>query len=346
MSVSPEEIRRLMVEQGQKVYDAHLERTDNTMAKKLIINIAAPGGFIDRSHNPNLPFKTEEVAQNVLDAYNAGASIWHFHLRDPDTGSVYLPMEKRIDLHKTWCDSVFTRAHDIIINVGAIYAVPFKVLGGRLVDETSILAETRVAPFIEPLVKMGPNNRYVESAIILAHVAAMGRGTNIISFNNKPGIQSDVKYLQSKGIKVEISPFKHSDLADVKEWVIDTGIAKPPVILDTLMGIHNAPSTKMGMESYELLFTLVRMLPKGVLWQTIIGGRYWLPLTVAAISLGVDVVRIGMEDSVYMYPHTNDYIKGCGQVVEAVAGIAKRLGREVATPSEAREILGLPQIKK
>jgi len=100
------------------------------------------------------------------------------------------------------------------------------------------------------------------------------------------------------------------------------------------------------MESYELLFTLVRMLPKGVLWQTIIGGRYWLPLTVAAISLGVDVVRIGMEDSVYMYPHTNDYIKGCGQVVEAVAGIAKRLGREVATPSEAREILGLPQIKK
>jgi 3-keto-5-aminohexanoate cleavage enzyme len=66
---------------------------------------------------------------------------------------------------------------------------------------------------------------------------------------------------------------------------------------------------------------------------------------VTSIMLGADVVRIGIEDAVYMYPHRNEVIKSAGQVVEAVAGIARRLGREIASPSEARQMLGLPKIK-
>jgi len=100
-----------------------------------------------------------------------------------------------------------------------------------------------------------------------------------------------------------------------------------------------------GMEAFEYLFTYVRMLPKtGVLWQALIGGRYWMPLTVMAIMLGADIVRIGMEDAVNMYPHRDDYIRSNGEVVEAIAGIARYLGREVATPAEARKILGLSQV--
>jgi len=87
------------------------------------------------------------------------------------------------------------------------------------------------------------------------------------------------------------------------------------------------------------------MLPKtGVLWQAIMGGRYWMPLTVMAIMLGVDIVRVGMEDAVNMFPHRDDHIRDNGEVVEAIAGIARYLGREVATPSEARKMLGLSQI--
>ena len=154
-----------------------------------------------------------------------------------------------------------------------------------------------------------------------------------------------MKFLQSKGIKVELSPFQHLELLNMKEWVIDTGIAQPPVILDTLLGVHNTPSTLSGIEAFEFLFTYIRMLPKGVLWQALLGGRYWMPLTVVAIILGADIVRIGMEDAVYMYPHREDYIDKNSRAVEAIAGIARYLGRDVATPSEARSILGLPQIK-
>ena len=335
----------LLIEEVRSIFDAHREPIDKTIDKKLIINIAANGSFIDKRHNPNLPVTTKEVAKEVGDAYRAGATMWHFHPRDTESGVIFMPLEKRLQIHKSWCDAVFETAPDIITDVGAIYVTP-PVIQGGLVDEKSILAETRVAPFIDRVTQFGRNNRYVELGIVLCHTAALGRGSNLLSFNNKAGVISDVKLLQSRGIKVEISPFKHSDLLDAKEWVIDAGIAQPPVILDALMGVHNSPNPKSTMEAFEWLFTYARMMPKGVLWQVIMGGRYWLPLTAVAIMLGADIVRIGMEDAVYMYPHKNETIKSNGEVVEAVAGIARRLGREIATPDEARRMLGLMQIQR
>jgi 3-keto-5-aminohexanoate cleavage enzyme len=344
MTKTPHE---LLVEEMRKVFDAHNEPIDEAMGKKLIINACVSGAFVNRTHNPNLPITAEEVAKDVGAAYNAGASMWHFHPRDPESETIFLPVDQRVKLHKEWCDAAFEVAPDIITDVGATYVSPPKLVG-PLVQEESILAETRMAPIINPLTELGPNNRYVEFSIILCHTAALGRGGFFLSFNNKTGIVSDVKFLQSKGIRVEFSPFKHSDVQDVIDWAIEPGIAQPPVILDTLLGVHNSPTPKPTMEALEMLFTYVRMLPKkeGVLWQSLLGGRYWLPLTVTSILLGADIVRVGIEDAVYMYPHSNELLKSCGQVIETVAGIARYLGREIATPSEARTILGLPQITK
>ncbi len=341
MAKTPHE---LLVDEVRKIFDAQNEPIDGAMGKKLIITACVSGAFVNRSHNPNLPIAAKDVAQGVREAWNAGAAMWHFHPRDPQTEITFLPIEQRVPLHKEWCDAVFQVAPDIITDVGAIYCRPPEVVGGVVLEE-SILAETRMAPLVERLVELGP--RYIEVAIALAHTAAMGRGTNFLSFNNRAGITSDVRYLQSKGLRVELSPFKHSDLLDVKEWLLDTGIAKTPIILDTLLGIHNSPCPRSMIEAFELLFTYYRMFPttKGVLWHMLVGGRFWLPLTVVSIMLGADIVRVGLEDAVYMYPQSNDLIKSCGQVIEAVAGIARYLGREVATPSEARQILGLPQIK-
>ncbi len=113
-----------------------------------------------------------------------------------------------------------------------------------------------MAPLIEPLVAMGSNNRYVEIAIILPFTGAVGPGTNMLGFNNKAGVVSDVTYLQSKGIRVELSPFQHLELINVKERVLDPGIARPPVILDTLVGRRNTPAGLHGIEAFEYLFAL------------------------------------------------------------------------------------------
>ena len=343
-TINPMSAIAMVIEEARKVFDGNREPIDRAMSKKLIINVAPSGAFVDRRHNPHLPLKTAEVVREVRDSYNAGAAMWHFHPKNPNTGTQFVPLDERLRIHQEWCDNVFRVAPDIVTDVGAIYVTPLEFVG-RIVDERSVLAETRVAPLIEPLVEMGPNNRYVEIAIILPFTGALGPGTNMLGFNNKAGVVSDVTYLQSKGIRVELSPFQHMELINVKEWVLDPGIARPPVILDTLLGCHNTPSGLHGIEAFEYLFTYVRMLPRNVLWQALLGGRYWLPLTTMAIMLGADIVRIGMEDAVNMYPHRDDYMSSNGKVVETIAGIARLLGREVATAAEARTILGLPQIQ-
>ena len=71
------------------------------------------------------------------------------------------------------------------------------------------------------------------------------------------------------------------------------------------------------------------------------GGRNWLPMTVLGIMLGVDLVRIGIEDQFWAFPHRDDIIKSPVESVKKVAQIASALGRDIATPDEAREILGI-----
>jgi 3-keto-5-aminohexanoate cleavage enzyme len=84
-----------------------------------------------------------------------------------------------------------------------------------------------------------------------------------------------------------------------------------------------------------------QMLPNECVFGATVGGRHWLPAIMEAIMLGVNCERIGMEDTLWMYPRKEDRIRSCAEVVNRIATIARELGREVATPSEAREILGV-----
>ena len=80
--------------------------------------------------------------------------------------------------------------------------------------------------------------------------------------------------------------------------------------------------------------------------EAAMGHRNWLPMLTFAIMLGADIVRVGKEDAIYKYPHKDDLITSNADVVETIATIARALGREIATPEEAREILGLKSFRK
>ena len=70
-------------------------------------------------------------------------------------------------------------------------------------------------------------------------------------------------------------------------------------------------------------------------------GRNWLPITVMGMLLGCNLVRVGIEDIFYLYPHRDEIAKNPAEVVAKVVAIAKELGREIATPEEARKILDI-----
>ena len=86
---------------------------------------------------------------------------------------------------------------------------------------------------------------------------------------------------------------------------------------------------------------MMNTLPvKGVLGVST-GGRNWLPLAVSAIMGGADIVRVGTEDALWMYPHRDDLASSPAEMIRKVQTIANALGRPIATPAEAREILAI-----
>ena len=86
---------------------------------------------------------------------------------------------------------------------------------------------------------------------------------------------------------------------------------------------------------------MMKMMPEHTVVGLSAGGRNWLAITAFAILMGVDFVRVGMEDQLHMYPHMDELIERNVDAVKKIATIARELGRKIGTPKEARELLGL-----
>jgi uncharacterized protein (DUF849 family) len=118
-----------------------------------------------------------------------------------------------------------------------------------------------------------------------------------------------------------------------------------PYWVNLNFGKHDSVPIRGDPWSHYQVITLIQMakdiLPKETIIGAYVGGRNWLPMTVLAIILGVDVVRVGVEDCLWVYPHRDEIIERDADMVRKVATIARELGREIATPAEARQLLGL-----
>jgi uncharacterized protein (DUF849 family) len=86
---------------------------------------------------------------------------------------------------------------------------------------------------------------------------------------------------------------------------------------------------------------MIKMMPEDSIISLSAGGRNWLAMSTFAILLGVDTIRVGMEDHVHMYPHKTEKIRRSADEVRKIATIARELGREIATPAEARTRMGI-----
>ncbi|MFZ5968857.1 MAG: 3-keto-5-aminohexanoate cleavage protein [Bacillota bacterium] len=153
-----------------------------------------------------------------------------------------------------------------------------------------------------------------------------------VFMNSEEYIEKFAKRMKELGVKPEIEVFERG-MIDNALRLVKKGFLDTPVHFDFVLGVPGAcPGTP------EDLMHMVRSIPVGSTWTVAGIGRAETPLAVMAIILGGNV-RVGFEDNVY-------YNKGVlaesnAQLVERIARIAGELGREVATPDEAREILGI-----
>jgi len=164
-------------------------------------------------------------------------------------------------------------------------------------------------------------------------------GDGVVPSNVKAGyiarliLRRTLRIIDEMGVPLDLTELVDKQIEDMKRWAVESGIVKRPY-LNLSLGLFGDPARR------DVLRTWLRYLPDECDWIAETAGRNWLPTTVEAVLSGGHL-RAGMEDSIYMYPHRDDFIKSSAEVVAKVRRIVEELGYEIATPKEAREILRL-----
>lgn len=155
-------------------------------------------------------------------------------------------------------------------------------------------------------------------------------GGDEVFVNTENTIKNFGKIMIERNVKPEVEVFDKG-MIDYAIKYAKQGFIKEPMHFDFVMGVQIAATAR------DLAF-MVDSIPAGSTWTVAGVGRHEFPMAAMGIAMGGHV-RVGFEDNVYL--EKGVLAKSNGELVEKVVALAKLLGREIATPDEAREILGL-----
>jgi 3-keto-5-aminohexanoate cleavage enzyme len=290
----------------------------------LIICVACNGGVQGKEYNKNLPETADEIADSVYGAYQAGASMVHIHARDPkNLASCARTTEIWYEVNQ----KVRQRCADIIIN---------NTTGGGL-DMTmeERLSCLDAGPEVASLNLTPDMSKFKLKARQppLPHPHPEVDYDDCLPFSYK-WVTRFASEITRRGIKPELETY-HSGGAWVIRDLIDQGLLKKPYWIQTVMGYQTS-----SFPTVQNVVALLREFPEDSLWLCSGISVFQLPMTTLAILLGGHA-RVGMEDNIYY--RRGEKLNSNAQVVERTVRIAHELNREIATPDQAREMLGLSQ---
>ncbi len=270
---------------------------------KLIITAAICGAEVLKEHNPAVPYTVEECVREARSAYDAGASIIHLHVRYDD-GTPTQDKER----FRVIMEAIAHACPGVIIQPSTGGAV------GMTNDE-----------------RLQPTELNPEMATL--DCGTLNFGGDEIFENTENTIKYFGKRMIERGIKPELEVFDKS-MIEMALRLEKKGYIQKPMHFDFVMGVNGG----IGGSLRDFVF-LRGSIPSDATYTVAGLGRYEMPLAAAAIIDGGHV-RVGFEDNVYVSKGV--LAKSNGELVQKVVRLARELGREIATPAEAREILGLP----
>ena len=280
------------------------------MAKKTIITAAVTGAWPKKENNPNVPMTPQEIADDVYACWKAGAAVAHLHMRDDEGNGTMdtAKFEETVNLiHTKYPDC------DIILNLttsGDIHAD----------DEIRVAHVKKLKPEMASY-DCGSMN-WLNSGLFL----------------NTPKFLTDCGLLfQETNTKPEIEAFDPGMIGNAA-YYIKKGVLKTPVHFQFCMGCANGiPGTMKNL--IFMKETADELVGKGnYTWSCFGVGHSAMEMLYGAVALGGGI-RVGMEDNV-MYAK-GQLAESNVQFVERAARVIREYGNEVATPAEAREMLGL-----
>jgi uncharacterized protein (DUF849 family) len=290
----------------------------NTPPDLAILTCALTGVLTDPSQHP-VPVTPAQMAAEARDAFNAGASIMHVHLRQQAAGKGHLP---------SWDPAVAQEVVDAIRQAcpGVIINLTTGVVGPDIAGPLACIRQLR--PEIAACnagslnyLKIKDNGQWAWPPMVFDNPVSK--------------VQAFLDVMRETGTHPEFECFDVGIVRSVGMY-LKAGLFDGVPELNFVMGVAS------GMPcDADLLALLPRYAPPGAVWQTTLIGRaeIW-PVHRRTAQLG-GMLRTGLEDTFYLPDGTR--ASGNGALVEALARIARETGRPIASPEQARQHLGLQQ---
>ncbi|MER9632001.1 3-keto-5-aminohexanoate cleavage protein [Mesorhizobium sp. M0296] len=293
------------------------------MTRPVIITCAVTGGGETVSKSPHVPVSPEQIAEAAVEAARRGAAVVHCHVRDPNTGApsrdpaLFSEVTRLIRLKE--CSAII----NLTTGIGADLVLGRDADLQARSDLTS--AQERTAHLQDCL----PEACSLD-------VGTMNFGSDDNVFVNIPDhVRSIAKFARALHIKPEMEVFELGHLRFAMRMV-EEGLLEPPPHFQICLGIPwGAPADS------DALIGFVRRLPPGAVWSAFGIGAAQFPMAAQAVILGGHV-RVGLEDNLYL---EKGVLATNGQLVDRAVQIVKALNHTVATPFQARQILGLKEAK-
>ncbi|MCC6608767.1 MAG: 3-keto-5-aminohexanoate cleavage protein [Burkholderiales bacterium] len=297
---------------------------------KVIISCAITGAIHTPTMSPHLPWTPDQIAEQAVGAARAGAAILHLHARNPQNGSpagdsgTYRLFVPRI---KEQCDAVV----NITTGGGLGMSVDQRIAAGMdLKPEMCSLNMGSMNFGIFPMAAKFKEWRFEWEKGYLA-------GTDDFIFRNTfRDIEQIVQKLGADGTRFEFECYDVGHLYNLAHFV-DRGVVKPPLFVQTIFGILGG----IGVDPDNLLFmrrTADRLFGSDYVWSILGAGRHQMSLVTMGAILGGNV-RVGLEDS--LYAGKGKLASSNAEQVSKIRTILENLSLEIATPAEARKMLGL-----
>lgn len=301
-------------------------------SKKAILTAAITGAVHVSSMSPYLPVTPEEIIRQSVDACRAGAAAVHIHARDPQTGEPSSDldlMRQIVSGIKEQCDVIVcitTGASQMMSVEERLSVVP--ELKPELASCNAGSMNFVLAGLVPQLSPDGPawERKYLG-----------GTYDNVFS-NTYLGLETYMKTMEESGTIPEFEVYDAGMINNIA-YFRQKGILTCPIYIQFVLGIQGGLPATVDNLAF-LRSTAERQLGE-FNWSVAAAGRHQFSMAAAALAMGGNV-RVGLEDNLYILPH--QLAESNAQQVLAAASIAKTLGREIATPDEARQILGLKGI--
>lgn len=281
---------------------------------KLIISTAITGAFFTRDINPNQPITTREIYEEARACALAGASTVHIHVRD-DRGFNTLDPER----FKEVIDPLREEFPDLAIDGCLVAALEGEWKEMRRALDLGIF----------DAVPVNTAATYVGDALFVKPI---------------PVIMEKARLIQESGAKPIIACYTDADVSNADRYLVKPGLVDPGAywaILPALPGCSPMENPRQMVEGLTRMVTLIRDLdPEGII-LVCAAGRAAMFLVTLAATMGLHI-RVGMEDTTWLWPHRTDQVQSNLQYLELAKQMASALGRDVATPAEYRQMVGMP----